>query len=69
VRHDGEQGAAPASVHNGVDSELQRRGSEQGGRERESSGRERERARRLIYRGGRRREVGRRHVIDSIQGA
>jgi hypothetical protein len=34
--------------------------------ERESSGRESERARRPIYRGGRRREVGRCYVIDGV---
>jgi hypothetical protein len=45
---------APASVHNGDGSELRRRGRERGGSESGSSGRERERARRPIYRGGRR---------------
>jgi hypothetical protein len=48
ARHDGEQGVAPASVHNGVDSELRWRGRERGGSERGSSGRERERARHRI---------------------
>jgi hypothetical protein len=45
ARHNGEQGAAPTSVHNGVDSELWRRGRKRGGSERGSSGRERERER------------------------
>jgi hypothetical protein len=34
ARHADEQGAAPASVHNGVNSELRRRGKERGGSER-----------------------------------